>query len=100
MIHFRSFADYRTLRHLLTDGSRAVVVGGGYIGAEIAASLSLNGAHVTLVFPDDVLGASQFPPSLASGTRSCSPTTASSCCPGGAPNRSPCRTMRTSASPR
>ena len=65
VIHFRSFADYRTLRHLLTDGSRAVVVGGGYIGAEIAASLSLNGAHVTLVFPDDVLGASQFPPSLA-----------------------------------
>src|SRR5699024_11984516 len=24
-----------------------------------------NGAHVTLVFPDDVLGASQFPPSIA-----------------------------------
>ena len=65
VIHFRSFADYRTLRHLVTDGTRAVVVGGGYIGAEIAASLSQNGAHVTLVFPDDVLGASQFPPSLA-----------------------------------
>ena len=65
IIHFRSFADYRTLRHLVTDGTRAVVAGGGYIGAEIAAALSQNGAHVTLVFPDDVLGASQFPPSIA-----------------------------------
>ncbi|ATG51999.1 FAD-dependent oxidoreductase [Brachybacterium vulturis] len=65
IIHFRSFADYRTLRHLMTEGARAVVVGGGYIGAEIAAALSVNGAHVTLVFPEDVLGASRFPPSIA-----------------------------------
>jgi len=65
IIHFRSFADYRTLRHLTTDGTRAIVVGGGYIGAELAAALSTNGAHVTLVFPDEVLGASQFPPSIA-----------------------------------
>src|SRR5699024_11033480 len=65
VIHFRSFADYRTLRHLVTDGTRAVVAGGGYIGAEIAAALSQNGAHVTLVFPDDELRASQLPPSIA-----------------------------------
>ena len=97
VIHFRSFADYRTLRHLLTDGSRAVVVGGGYIGAEIAASRSQNGAHVTHVFPDDVLGASQFPPSLAAVPEAVHRPRRRAAA-GRAP-KSPCRTMRTSASP-
>src|SRR5699024_9133168 len=67
VIHFRSFADYRTLPHLATDGTRAVVASGGYIVAEIAAALSQNGAHATLVFPDDVLRASQSPPSITQG---------------------------------
>jgi 3-phenylpropionate/trans-cinnamate dioxygenase ferredoxin reductase subunit len=65
IIPFRSFADYRTLRHLVTSGTRAVVVGGGYIGAEIAASLSVNGARVTLVHPGETLGGERFPSSIA-----------------------------------
>lgn len=66
IIAFRSAADYRRLRELSeTDGARIVVVGGGYIGTEIAAALAVNGVTVALVFPDDVLGASTFPPELA-----------------------------------
>src|SRR5699024_9753522 len=38
IILFRSFAVFRTLRRLLTDGSRAVVVGGESIVPEISAS--------------------------------------------------------------
>ena len=33
-------------------GGEAVVVGGGYIGVELAACLSLNKIKVTMVFPD------------------------------------------------
>lgn len=33
-------------------GGEAVVVGGGYIGVELAACLSLNQIKVTMVFPD------------------------------------------------
>jgi pyruvate/2-oxoglutarate dehydrogenase complex dihydrolipoamide dehydrogenase (E3) component len=34
---------------------QAVVVGGGYIGLEVAAGLSLQGLHVTMVFPEQHL---------------------------------------------
>jgi monodehydroascorbate reductase (NADH) len=31
---------------------QVVVVGGGYIGLEVAAGLSLHGVEVTMVFPE------------------------------------------------
>ncbi|PPF46002.1 FAD-dependent oxidoreductase [Pseudoclavibacter sp. AY1F1] len=65
ILFFRSASDYRRLRELSEDGAHAVVVGGGYIGTEIAAALAQNHVEVDLVFPDEVLGASTFPPSLA-----------------------------------
>ena len=65
ILFFRSASDYRRLRELSEDGAHAVVVGGGYIGTEIAAALAQNHVEVDLVFPDEVLGASTFPPALA-----------------------------------
>ena len=65
VLYFRSAADYRHLRRLAADGGRVAVVGGGYIGAEIAAALVQNGVTTNLVFPDDRLGASVFPAELA-----------------------------------
>lgn len=68
VIPFRSFADYRRLRELSrSPGTDApfVVVGGGYIGNELAAGLVANDVRTTLVFPDDVLLGSKFPPALA-----------------------------------
>ncbi|KAA9084093.1 NAD(P)/FAD-dependent oxidoreductase [Microbacterium radiodurans] len=65
VLAFRSAADYRRLRELAGHGRRIVVVGGGYIGAEIAAALVQNDTVVDLVFPDAVLGAATFPPAIA-----------------------------------
>ena len=65
ILFFRSASDYRRLRELSEDGAHAIVVGGGYIGTEIAAALAQNHVEVDLVFPDEVLGASTFPPALA-----------------------------------
>ena len=43
IIYFRTLADYRRLRVLTEKGERFAVVGGGFIGSEIAAALAMNG---------------------------------------------------------
>ncbi|WP_415977111.1 NAD(P)/FAD-dependent oxidoreductase [Rhodococcus sp. 077-4] len=65
VVYFRTFADYRALRELTKTADHIAVVGGGYIGTEIAAALSGQGVKVTLVTSDAVLGGHMFPPSLA-----------------------------------
>ena len=47
------------------DGAPVLVVGGGFIGSEIAAALQSNGAKVTMVFPQDGVGARLFPAGLS-----------------------------------
>ncbi len=63
VMYYRTLEDYRRLRAL--PGRRIVVVGGGFIGSEIAASLASNGKQVTMVFPDAAIGARTYPPDLA-----------------------------------
>ncbi|MDJ1114755.1 NAD(P)/FAD-dependent oxidoreductase [Microbacterium dauci] len=65
VLFFRSAEDYRTLRELAGRGGHFVVVGGGYIGTEIAAALAGNGVETELVFPAEVLGDDTFPSGLA-----------------------------------
>ncbi|WP_377453673.1 NAD(P)/FAD-dependent oxidoreductase [Rhodococcoides fascians] len=67
VIYFRTFADYRMLRELTETAEHIAVVGGGYIGTEIAAALSQQGVKVTFVTSDDVVGSHMFPRSLAAG---------------------------------
>ncbi len=52
VVYFRTFADYERLRALATPGRRIAVVGGGFIGSEIAAALAMVGAQPVMVFPD------------------------------------------------
>jgi 3-phenylpropionate/trans-cinnamate dioxygenase ferredoxin reductase subunit len=63
VIYYRTLADY----HRLHDGGgpRVAVIGGGFIGWEIAAALAMNGRQVTMVFPGDAIGARLYPPGLA-----------------------------------
>lgn len=61
VIYFRTAADYRNLRELSGSGKHVAVIGGGYIGSELAAALVQNDTAVTIVFPDPDLGASLFP---------------------------------------
>lgn len=65
VVYFRTVRDYERLRDLAGDGRHVVVVGGGYIGTELAAALVQNDTRVTLVFSQDVLTASTFPAGLA-----------------------------------
>ncbi|GAH40494.1 unnamed protein product, partial [marine sediment metagenome] len=65
VLDYRSAADYRKLREFADAGAHVVVVGGGYIGTEITAGISQNGAEVTFVDPDEVVGGRMFPDDLA-----------------------------------
>ena len=65
VVYFRTLDDYHRLRALAGDGVRVAVVGGGFIGSEIAAALTSAGCAVTMVFPEGGIGARLFPAELA-----------------------------------
>ncbi|HEX9614625.1 MAG TPA: FAD-dependent oxidoreductase [Bacteroidota bacterium] len=65
IIYFRTLDDYRNLKALTEQGQRFAVIGGGFIGSEIAAALAMNGKSVTMVFPEDGIGARVYPPDLS-----------------------------------
>ena len=65
IVYFRSVEDYRRLRELSGGQRRVAVIGGSFIGTELAAALVQNDTEVTLVFPDEVLGGAKFPADLA-----------------------------------
>jgi NADPH-dependent 2,4-dienoyl-CoA reductase/sulfur reductase-like enzyme len=65
VIYFRTLNDYRRLRQLTDDGQRIAVIGGGFIGSEIAATLVAQGKTVSLIFPGQAIGDAIFPADLA-----------------------------------
>jgi NADPH-dependent 2,4-dienoyl-CoA reductase/sulfur reductase-like enzyme len=65
VVYYRTLETYRRLREVAGDGVRATVVGGGFIGSEVAAALAMNGCAVTIVFPEPGVGARLFPAELA-----------------------------------
>jgi 3-phenylpropionate/trans-cinnamate dioxygenase ferredoxin reductase component len=65
VVYYRTLADYRALRTAAAEGTPVVVVGGGFIGSEIAAALAANGCTVTMIFPEEAIGARLFPRDLA-----------------------------------
>jgi NADPH-dependent 2,4-dienoyl-CoA reductase/sulfur reductase-like enzyme len=64
IIYYRSYDDYRHLRELTERGRRFAVIGGGFIGSELAAALAINGKSVVMLFPDEGISARLFPPGL------------------------------------
>lgn len=65
VIYFRTVGDYRRLRQIADEMGHVVVIGGGFIGSEIAAALAMNGVRVTLVFPGLGVGDRIFPADLS-----------------------------------
>lgn len=65
IVYFRALADYHQLRERAREGVRAVVIGGGFIGSELAAALASAGCKVTMVFPEDGIAARVLPAGLS-----------------------------------
>jgi 3-phenylpropionate/trans-cinnamate dioxygenase ferredoxin reductase component len=65
VIYFRTLDDYRHLRELAREGAHVVVIGGGFIGSELAAALTSVGVKVTMVFPEPSVAFRVLPADLA-----------------------------------
>ena len=65
IIYFRTLEDYRRLREMCGQSEHLGVIGGGFIGSEIAAALTMNGKKVTLLFPAEGIGARVYPRELS-----------------------------------
>jgi 3-phenylpropionate/trans-cinnamate dioxygenase ferredoxin reductase subunit len=65
VVYFRGLDDYLSLRASATPGASAVVIGGSFIGSELAAALAMNRVAVTMVFSGPWLASRVFPEGLA-----------------------------------
>ncbi len=65
VIYFRDLRDYHHLRAMSEAGDRFLVIGGGFIGSEIAAALTMVGKKVVMVFPEEAIGFNIYPSDLA-----------------------------------
>jgi 3-phenylpropionate/trans-cinnamate dioxygenase ferredoxin reductase subunit len=64
-IYFRTLDDYLALRRIAEEKEHVAVIGGGFIGSEIAAALAMNGKRVTMTFLEEGIGGRLFPAGLA-----------------------------------
>jgi NADPH-dependent 2,4-dienoyl-CoA reductase/sulfur reductase-like enzyme len=64
IVYFRTIADHRRVR-ALPAGKHVAIVGGGFIGSEMAAALTGAGYRVTLLFPEGGIGFRLFPRDLS-----------------------------------
>jgi 3-phenylpropionate/trans-cinnamate dioxygenase ferredoxin reductase subunit len=65
VIYYRTLADYFKLRQMCEKGQNFAVIGGGFIGSEIAAALAMSGKKVTMVLREEGIGARIYPPDLS-----------------------------------
>lgn len=65
ILYYRTLEDYWRLVRLTEGGQSFAVIGGGFIGAEIAAALATNGKNVTMLFPEETIGARIYPRDLS-----------------------------------
>jgi NADPH-dependent 2,4-dienoyl-CoA reductase/sulfur reductase-like enzyme len=65
IIYYRTLEDYRRLAQLCEQNQNFAIIGGGFIGAEVAAALAMNGKKVSMLFPEDGIGARMYPRDLS-----------------------------------
>jgi NADPH-dependent 2,4-dienoyl-CoA reductase/sulfur reductase-like enzyme len=65
VIYFRTLDDFKRLYELSESKARFAVIGGGFIGSEIASALANRDQEVLMAFPEEGIGSLIFPPDLA-----------------------------------
>ena len=65
VIYYRTLNHFRRLHDLAAEGKTFAVIGGGFIGSEIAAALAMNECKVTMFFPEPGISARMFPADLS-----------------------------------
>jgi NADPH-dependent 2,4-dienoyl-CoA reductase/sulfur reductase-like enzyme len=65
VIYYRTFDDYQRLREMTEHSNHFGVIGGNFIGSEIAAALGMNGKEVSMFFPEAGIASRVFPKDLS-----------------------------------
>lgn len=65
IIYFRNLDNFHRLHALMEKNARFAVIGGGFIGSELAAALRDQGQEVVMLFPEEGIGSLLFPSDLA-----------------------------------
>ncbi|HWC72679.1 MAG TPA: FAD-dependent oxidoreductase [Gemmatimonadales bacterium] len=65
VIYYRTYDDYRRLRDRVARPVRVAVIGGGFIGSEVAAAVRMQDRDVVMIVPEQGLGARVFPADLS-----------------------------------
>ncbi|WFB36669.1 FAD/NAD(P)-binding oxidoreductase [Kiritimatiellota bacterium B12222] len=65
LLTYRNLSDYKRLEEKIAMGHRVAVIGDGFIGSEIAASLSERNCEPFMIFPHDHLASNRYPESLS-----------------------------------
>ncbi len=65
IIYYRTLEDFRRLWATADQRQRFAVIGGGFIGSEIAAALAMNEKDVTMLFPGSAICGRMFPRELS-----------------------------------
>ena len=63
--YYRTLDDYYRIRAQVDAKDSFIVIGGGFIGAEIAAAIRMQGREVTMIVPGNGLGGRVFPDDLS-----------------------------------
>ena len=66
LFYLRSMSDSKTIRRAAEKAKHALVIGGGFIGMEVAAVLAQKGIGVTMVLSDDRVFKRLFSPEMSS----------------------------------
>jgi 3-phenylpropionate/trans-cinnamate dioxygenase ferredoxin reductase subunit len=64
IFYYRYLDDYLRLKARIGEGAKSLVIGGGFIGSEIAAALNINKVNVTLLMRGECLVENVFPKPL------------------------------------
>ena len=65
ILYYRTLEDYHTVRGWTAKGAKFGIIGGGFIGSELAAALAANHEQVVMVFPETGIGANIYPADLS-----------------------------------
>jgi NADPH-dependent 2,4-dienoyl-CoA reductase/sulfur reductase-like enzyme len=65
IVYFRTLQDYKDLRSAADQKKQFAIIGGGFIGSELASSLCDYGNNVQMFFPDRGISARVFPSDLS-----------------------------------
>jgi len=66
VFYLRQMKDAQAIQGQIKRGRRAVVIGSGFIGMEVASVLASHGVRTTMVFPDDRVWKRLFTPPVSS----------------------------------